>query len=331
MAQYVIYKYEFASIGTKSLFQPSGERASIDTPESVSEYFGRELAKRDKLNLYRTKKTGEPTVYPNDIIRSCGGVTVMRVCNVKHVKLVHQYQERMEETNPWCNVIIDARPDVAQIAIERSGAFGGNTDKVRDILQESLHAALSPLGFTVEIRAKMRAAGFWEMVERRVFEQKDTVKRVVFDFSDPHTAGPVDAEPSVIERLSLIASLTRSMGAAKASLRMEAVKEGTLLLDRTKEDLAQMVSLCCNNGYDISVHFRQMGVYRFGNRAHAVYDIEEKLINDFNNGQAVLGKAEDETAYALIDKLDDIREQTKGYEDAKKIDNRGKRKHRRAV
>lgn len=330
MAQYVIYKYEFAKTGTGDLFKPGEGGVRLDTPDGMLEYFGEELAKKKSLNLYKTKKTGGSTVYPNNIIRSCAGVTVMRVCNVKYVTLVKEYQKSVEESNPWCNVIIDARPGVAQIAIERSGAFDSDTDKVRDIFQESLHALLAPLGFSIEIRVKIRVADFWETVERQVYERKDTVRRVVFDFPDPYEAGPADASPSELERLHLIASLSRATGAAKASLKMESTRKGTLLLDRTKEDLAQMVSLCCTNGYEISVYFRQMGLYRYGKEARAMYEIGESLINDFANGQRTFGP-EDEEGYDLTERLDYIREQTKDYEDAKKVERRGSRKHRRAV
>lgn len=173
-------------------------------------------------------------------------------------------------------------------------------------------------------------ADFWETVERQVYERKDTVRRVVFDFPDPYEAGPADASPGELERLHLIASLSRATGAAKASLKMEATRKGTLLLDRTKEDLVRMVSLCCANGYGISVYFRQMGLYRYGKEACAIYEIGESLINDFANGQRTLGSGAGE-AYALTERLDYIREQTKDYGDAKKTGRKGNRKHRRAV
>lgn len=82
--------------------------------------------------------------------------------------------------------------------------------------------------------------------------------------------------------------MASATGAARSSFKVDAEKEGTLTLDRTKEDLAQMVALCCNNGYHISVHFEQFGVYRNGDVIRALYNIDKGLLDDFINGQSVL-------------------------------------------
>lgn len=327
MSLFAIYKYEFVPTSTRGLSYQGTDGESLF---SLAQNQLSQSLTTENFKLYLTKKTGEPVVYPYKVLCTRQEVTVMRVCNVKHITLVKEYKERMEESNPWCYVIIDARPGVAQIAIERTGAFDSNTDRVRDIFRESWGGLLSELGYALEIRAKMRVAGFWETVDYRVSQCGDTVSQVVFDFSDPREAGPLDASPEALERLKLIASLTRSMGAAKASLRMDSTKEGTLRLDQAQKDLAQMVSLCCRNGYGISVRFREIGVYRYGGRTQTFYKIAEQLINDFVSGQYLTTEEEGKQTFALINDLDTIREQTKDYEDEKKIDKRGKRTHRRA-
>lgn len=124
--------------------------------------------------------------------------------------------------------------------------------------------------------------------------------------------------------------MASATGAARSSFKVDADKEGTLTLDRTKEDLAQMVALCCNNGYHISVHFEQFGVYRNGDVIRALYNIDKGLLDDFINGQSVLGDREG-TCFGLINKLDYIREQTKEYENITPVKEGRKRKYRRAV
>lgn len=323
--KFAIYKYELVKTNTKELFQ---ENKSIYDNAQV--YFGN-LFNANQLNLYQvSNKDGLPQCFPNSILKTRNGVTLMRVCNVKHVTLWQDYHENKEESNPYCFVIIDNRFGIGQIAIERSGAFDSNTDKVRDILQESFHAVLAPLGFSIEIRAKVRTRDFWEAIEEQMTQKNERIQKVVFEFPNPDKVGPVDASPVMTDRLRFLASLASATGAARSSFKVDADKEGTLTLDRTKEDLAQMVALCCNNGYHISVHFEQFGVYRNGDVIRALYNIDKGLLDDFINGQSVLGDREG-TCFGLINKLDYIREQTKEYENITPVKEGRKRKYRRAV
>ena len=203
---------------------------------------------------------------------------------------------------------------------------------VSAILQESLHALLADVGLSIEIHAKMRARDFWETVEEQVYRKGDRVRRVVFDFADPDQATPIDAPPSAIEALRFLRAVSADMGAARSQYKLDATREGTLRLDRTREDLAQMVTLCCNNGYQISVHFHHMGVYRYGKQSRAVYELDEEVLEGFVGGQQTLTDTpQQEPGFALLDWLDNVREQTKTYNHETQTEGKRKRKHRRAL
>lgn len=324
--KFAIYKYELTKSNQQELFK-DGESVW----ENAQSYLD-SLLDVSQLNLYHTKKNGDTAIYPNDILKVRQGVALLHICNLTQVSIWDKYKERREVSKPFCRVIIDNRPGVAQMAIERTSAFDGNPDKVRNILQESLHALLAPAGLSIEIRAKMRVKNFWDTVEEQMRKKDERVKRVVFEFPDPDRSEPVDAPPSMIEHLRFLCSLSSAMGAARSSYKMEATRKGTLTLERTREDLAQMVSLCCNNGYQISVYFHRMGVFRYGERVRALFDIDEDTLTDFINGQYAMGNNSEGTlTYALIETLDNIREQTKEYNDATQTDERRKRTHRHVV
>lgn len=325
--KFTIYKYELIKTNERKIFQET----EVGT-ERAQDYLG-SLFEAPQLNLFATsKKTGEPTAYPNSILKIRQGVVLMRVCNVKHVTLVQAYKERREESNPFCHVIIDNRPGIGQIAIEHTKAFDNRTDKVSAILQESLHALLADVGLNIEIHAKMRTRDFWETVEEQVYRKGDRVRRVVFDFADPDQATPIDAPPSAIEALRFLHAVSADMGAARSQYKLDATREGTLRLDRTREDLAQMVTLCCNNGYQISVHFHHMGVYRYGKQSRAVYELDEEVLEGFVGGQQTLTDTpQQEPGFALLDWLDNVREQTKTYNHETQTEGKRKRKHRRAL
>ena len=246
-------------------------------------------------------------------------VTLMVVCNEK----CHKYREKLEDLelvhHPGCHVIFDNRPGVAQLAIERSDSFGNNPDRVRDLLQEALCKAFARFEITVELRAKMRERAFWEMVDDQREQFKDPIKKVVFDFPNPDKVKPVDASVGMLEKLALLSTLTSATNAAKGTLNLMSDKEKVIELKRTQEDIAHLVELCAHNGYDIAVHFKHYGVYRFGRSVKALDTIKREVIQEFKSGQLITGKAQ-EGVFLLIALLDEIRTRTENYVDEEPVE-----------
>lgn len=325
MPNFVIYKYDFKE-GDKTLFSSDTGRSAL---EEAQAHFAKLLGGK-QMNLYRMKKNNtESEIYKNDIFCTRNGITLMTVCKKKDVTIWKDYKELKESSFPFCHVVIDNREGVCQMAIEQAPAFDGNPDKVRDILQESIQRELTEMGIKFEIRPKMKVKNFWEMVEEQRTIKKDVIKQVVFEFPNPDKVKGMDAPPNMSERLRILSVLAESMGASKGKLTYEDSSEKGLQMERTSEDLAQMVSLCCNNAYNIAVHFKNMGIYRYGDLVRAVYPIEDKMLSDFTGGQTTMGENSDNPSYGLCDKMEDIRNLTKDFNDEPKLNPRGKRKTKR--
>ena len=321
MVKYAIYKYVFSKLAEgKGLFDGKENTVYNKAQDFLSELLGAKT-----LNMYKPKQDGMPVIYPNDIFCARQGVVVMRVCNVKTFTFYKDYQETKGESNPWSNVIIDNRQGVCQLAIEQSGAFGSDTNKVRDLLSETFNQHLSKYGMHIEIMIKMRTAKFWDVINEQCCKNKDRINRVVFDFPNPKETKPIDTSEKMIDRLEFYSSLISSMGAAKSSMIFDAQKNLSINLDQTREDIAQMVTLCCNNGYGISVHFSQMGVYRCDDRIRAIYQMSDNVVENFINGQTVMEEGKIGNSFALIQWLDNIREITKDCENAKPTPKRRKK------
>ena len=128
MAVYQIYKV---------LFNRSRQGNLLSTMDGRSAYDKAQVLLEEMLGgvLPLTKEKRDKTLVPleNYVEKRRDGVTVMVVCNEKN----HKYREKLEEHelvyHPGCRVIIDNRPGIAQLAIERSQSFDGKTDKVRDM------------------------------------------------------------------------------------------------------------------------------------------------------------------------------------------------------
>lgn len=316
MPKFTFYKYNFYKTREQNLFSTEEGESISNAPEI---FFGRQLEGKS-LNLFKPKKSGETTVYKNEIRSTRNGVTVMRICNEKQLTQVDDYKEKKIPTHPFCHVIIDNRQGMWQIAIEHTSAFDNNPDKVRDILKESLHAALHEYGISVDISAKAKMTKFWEVVDWRMRKHNDPVKQIVIDLPNPERVKNIDASKLELEKLKAVSNVVCALGAAKGTLKVDAEAEGTILMEHMKEDFVQMANLCGRNGYDITVHFEKMGVYRCGDLVKALYNLEEKLIEDFVSGQMAMS----ENQYALIDELDNIYALTKEYNDAIPIKKRRK-------
>jgi hypothetical protein len=72
-----------------------------------------------------------------------------------------------------------------------------------------------------------------------------------------------------------------------------------------------------------------MGVYRYGDLVRAMYPIEDKLLADFTSGQLTTGEDAEKPSYGLCDKMEDIRNLTKDYNNEQESKPRRKRKSKR--
>lgn len=324
MMKMAIYTYELTRASEREIFQQP--EVSTDHAQAYLD----KLLEADELPLRATsKKTGKLVVHPNIILARRGGVVLMRVCNVKHVTVVRSYQERQEESHPYCHVLIDNRPGVAQIAVEQTKAFDKKPDKVRRLLQDALQTLLAEVGLTITIRAKMHDNDFWETVAHLLRNKGEQVNLVAFEFSGTDKSAPIDTPPTLLEQLCFLQSLSAALAAARLQYKLEASRTGTQRLDRTREDLSQLVRLCCNIGYQISVRFKGLGVFRYGEQAR---DLDEEILSAFLNGQQSLPETDtQEACYALTGWLDSVREQTKKLDNEKTPEGKGKQRHRRAI
>lgn len=80
-------------------------------------------------------------------------------------------------------------------------------------------------------------------------------------------------------------------------------------LDEANEDLAQMVALCCNNGYTIGVKFSKMGLIRVGETGGA-FTVDDRVVRDFEQGMPLTTDRETDPVYELENSMEKIRIQT---------------------
>lgn len=335
--QFVIYKFTLFECQEKTLFKSKGNSDKVleDAQKHLGSFFE---GKKILLSSNSSNENNDYTLYPNDIIANSEKVILLRINNVVQKTLVKpdnsskeeetNYSEVKENSYPYSYVIIDNRDGIGQIAIERSSAWGSNTDKVRDILQQALHRKLADnYGLDISIDAKMSPTKFWDFIHYRLNKAKDQITKIQFAFSNTKKVTPIDAPKIKSDNLNAIINISNISGAIKSAFQMEFDSAGNEKINEKNQDLAEMVNICANNAYELSVYFKDFKVYRCNENVLADYTLDRATLDNFQIGSRILSEKKEEGEFMLLQWLDNIRTETHDYDTAKQT---FKRKNARA-
>lgn len=307
MAIYAIYKLIFEKAEQTSVTASDAGEITIDRAQALLD----EVLK-EELPMSKTNKRKEQVRLENYLERTERGISLLMICNEKNVQYSEKKEDRTITSHPGCYVVIDNRPGVAQVAIERDSSFDGKPDVVRDILEEALNRRMEEYGLVVRINQKWKEGDFWTAVHEQCEVHKDRIRKVEFEFPNPDKVGPIDVNEYFEAKMELLNSLTRMTNAASGRLILSSDKDRVIQFRQEERDLAAMVSLCSQNAYNISVRFEQYGMYRDGTDYKAFSELKDYVVEEFRTGQRVLGR-EDEADLSLVQWLDEIRDVTKDY------------------
>ena len=317
MAWYSIYKYTFSKNQQGELFTLDNHSSVFD---NAQHYFGSLFTQGTSLVAFKKKKD-ELVSCPNGILSHRSDIIVMRLCDNRNVSIRQDYKKNPEVTNPFCQIVIDNRPGRALMAIEKESSFG-NPDKAAEILEETINNYLRDYRISIEIKQHTRVDEFWSYVDEQTLVNKDPIRKVVFDYPNPKLTKSLFIPKDVETKVNALFTMLGNTNAVKGHLQMEASKEGSLQLKRTKKDMAQMVALCCNNGYNLSVYFKNYGIFRVNDRIKTVKSMDESILNDFIAGVQLTSGS-----FGLIVWLDDLYNYLKICKNATEIPSPRKRRN----
>lgn len=291
--QFMIYDVTITETEQMHAFEKLDRETAI---KNAAEIFGGCFNGR-KLNLYRTIRVNgeyEPETLENDILSVHDDVYLLRVNNKKKKTIVEKaetttngvpdYAENTYISNPYCYVVIDNRADkgICQMAIQKNSAFG-EPNNVRRIIQDCLNTKLIADGIplTITISAKMRPSRIWEFCQQRCNEGEDSIQRISFDFPNQKKMASHNriAKPKgYIKQLAKVMALT---DAIKTHISMEYTDADPNLIEKNAKDLAEIVRICKNKAYNLSILFRGYGLYKCDDNVRAMFPMQEKLLNAF--------------------------------------------------
>lgn len=316
---YAIYKYDFHKAfartiqaeadgvdGTKYLKQAQTCFASLFDQNSID-------------HLAKVNKKGEATRLPNDVMAREGDIFVWRVNNSqmkewwrrsgKDNKGIDKYEREEIESNPYCYILVDNRPGVCLMAIEKSSAWASKPDLVRDMLLENLNPMLADrFDLEMRIEARMNPKDVWEFVHERLFEHEDYIRRIQFVFQNPKKVNKTNAMEVKSARLKAMQKTVEISDALKGFFTMEFDKNTNDKISEKNRDLAEMVRLCGENGYDIVITFKEFKTYRINDYVRAYYPMTLDVLQRFDIGTLTLSNKTE-----LEEWFDTVDEQTKDY------------------
>lgn len=333
-ALYAIYKYDFHKASERSI-QAAADRIDGEKNIKIAQCCFDSLFDQNSIdNLAKVNKKGNVTRLPNDVMAKVGEIYVWRVNNsqmkewwAKHGKDnkgIDKYEMQEIESNPYCNVLIDNRPGHCLMAIEKSSAWNSNPDKLRDMLLENFNRILGDkFDLEMRIEARMNPTDIWDFMRERIYEHEDYIKNITFAFLNPKKVNKTDAMEIKSSRLKAIVKTVQISKALKGLFTMEFDQSSKDEISQKNKDLAEMVRLCAENGYDISIKFKEYKTYRINDYVKAYYPMQIDVIQQFRTGITMLnGKSELEEWFDIVEK------QTKEYANESEIPRRRNKAHK---
>lgn len=318
-SSYAIYKYDFHKNPEPTITAKSDGTDGTNNLNIAQTCFASLFDKNSVDNLGKQNKKGEFTRLPNDVIAKQGDIYVWRVNNSqlkewwtrngKDRHGIDNYEMQELESNPYCHVLIDNRPGHCILAIEKSTAWGSKPDMLRDMLLDNFNRILADrYDLAMRIESRMKPTDIWQFVYDRIYEHGDYIRRVTFAFQNPKKINKSKTTEIKSARVKAIVRTAEISKAIKGFYTLEFDQNSHGNISPKNRDMAEMVRLCADNGYEICITFKDFKTYRINDYVKAFFPMTKKMIDDFSNGQHILdGRS------ILEQWFDIIEEQTQDY------------------
>ena len=319
---FVVFKYDFCK--SRNLSSIEGtlplDFLEMSSPEKYQEcQTGFEkvmdsLLKSKKMILVESRKNEEDVIHDNRILGFREGVAVLDVCADKKEFYWSNFKENEIHNQPFCKVIIDNRPNRGFLFVEESRIFGGKRgqDKVVALLRDNINRVANQYGWNMVISAKLPPGDFFDAVAERI-KAGYKPKAVVFSFPRHQTLS--DAPYSFVKQLQMQHSFMECINARRYHARYETDPGEQLHLDKANRDIAMLVNLCSKEDYGIKVYYWTGPCTSSRSLKRTKVKISDAEISALVIGDAVCCDCHGNSQFALINSLDMILNDLKGYGD----------------
>lgn len=209
--------------------------------------------------------------YPAKIMMNQGGIIMLRLQKDKTHKFEVGYKLRSHKEQPSCMIIIDNRHEQQRVLIERKKDVFAPTTIARMMEQTIGKWMIQKYRVGLRLPLVYKKDQFWSVVD----ENRNRIKKLVFDFPYPNMARPMD---------KLGASLKKFGVGLKAKVRVTTFSQPRdfLVIDpkERNEDLDEIVSYLYEVGSPVDVYLVSgRKVKCFSKENPTVVQVSDKIAN----------------------------------------------------
>ncbi len=331
MDRYCIYEVELTKQQVVQGDITEGNQTQKTDMSKAYEYFESLFGKPGKaLDIFKLNKASitKTKDYPNRVLAVADHVILFQLNNVQIKKLwkplnpdtvFPTYVQTTEESNPYCNVIIDNRGDKCLMAIQVDHSAWSSTDTVRDVLKDNLSRMLEKKGIEIEISTKMKPSKFWDYVNYKKRKEKAGIKRLTWDFINSKRQ---DATIKPRSHIKALDEMTNLFNGFAGQLTIVPSSKELLELNRRRVDMVNMLALASDlsNIYFLTVTFEDGEIYKCNSNLRAEIQVQESYVNNFKDNQK-----DAFFEFELFRWLDEVRAKTKDYQNAAQTKRKAKR------
>ncbi len=262
------------------LFPEMEEEGTIPMNRIFEHFFPTD--KKEVLVVPKRKKDfQELKEYSYEVLKNQDGILIMTIENNKNINTTVNKKPKPNDHHPFAHVIIDLRQTPYLVAIQKNSAFDLKPDKLCEILSISLNNLFKKENVQCNwFSLKKTDIDFWESITTIRKKQNDRVKKISLSFNDNH-------QKRNVENNKWVAMLTEISQKAMADGMMELVSQGEqeMNIDALHEDLCNIANICRTGGeYDLTIHFNNFGLFRYGADVSALYGVDDNVIQEFVDG-----------------------------------------------
>lgn len=291
MSDYIVHNIDISV--TRTIDFDGFEEADKPIDKFPNYYIGKLLGnKGTSLNLLRTRQGGKEESVPNYILRNDKGIALLRVHNKEHVEIFDlpesvptEVQECVgvpTESYPYSFVVIDYRDERCQIAIEKSSVWDSKTTTIRNSLDKFFKSEPFVLrGMKIDVKEKSIPTQFEKFLDEQIIDNGDEIESFTFKYVDVNKHPTVRIPNELTEQMEFYSKILDFYGGTEGQNTVN-IGKGIDSEDKLKQ-LSRVVTMCCDNAFDLSVKLQKYGDYTCNESIVAKYEMNEIVISNFKD------------------------------------------------
>lgn len=289
MSEYIIHNIDI--VVTRKIDFDGFEEPDKPTDVCPNYYIGKLIGpKGTDLKLFRTRQGGKEEYVPNVVLRNEGGIALIRVHNKELYEIFDLPDSTSEEVKecvgvpkesyPYSYVVVDYRDDRCQIAIEKSSVWDSKTTTIRNFLEKYFQSDIFTLrGFEITVKEKSIPTQFEKFIDEQTIDNGDVIESFTFKYVDVSKHPTARIPQELTEQMEYYSKILQFYGSTEGQ---NTVNVGNGCEDKLKQ-LSMVVTMCCDNVFDLSVKLRDYGEYTCNESIVAKFEMNEIVIANFKD------------------------------------------------